>query len=278
MSTLSAFVGRSFIVASASLLVAIASCQGPDEFYRYEDGGLTGAAANPQLDASGVGGRATGTAGTSPAGTAGATGQAGTTGAAGRGGTTGAAGTGARGGTTGAAGMGGRGGTTGAAGMGGRGGATGAAGMGGRGGTTGAGGRGGTTGGAGMGGRGGTTGTAGRGGTTGAAGMGGRSGTTDAGGMIGGTGPCAGICANPGEVAPNTNSGDLGTAETCDEVIGNVRNMVCGNFVAPRTLTVNGTAEFACAGGNVTLPAARNGGYCMQASAGNYSYAYFATY
>ena len=96
--------------------------------------------------------------------------------------------------------------------------------------------------------------------------------------MIGGTGPCAGICANPGEVAPNTNSGDLGTAETCDEVIGNVRNMVCGNFVAPRTLTVNGTAEFPCGGGNVTLPAARNGGFCMQASAGNYSYAYFATY
>ena len=266
MSTLSAFVGRSFIVASASLLVAIASCQGPDEFYRYEDGGLTGAAANPQLDASGVGGRATGTAGTSPAGTAGATGQAGTTGAAGRGGMTGQAGATGRGGTTGAAGTGARGGTTGAAGMGGRGGTTGVAGMTGRGGTTG---------GAGMSGRGGMTGTAGRGGTTGAAGMGARGG---AGGMIGGTGPCAGICANPGEVAPNTNSGDLGTAETCDEVIGNVRNMVCGNFVAPRTLTVNGTTEFTCAGGNVALPAARNGGYCMQASAGNYSYAYFATY
>ena len=76
---------------------------------------------------------------------------------------------------------------------------------------------------------------------------GGAGGTTGAAGMIGGTGPCAGICANPGEVAPNTNSGDLGTAETCDEVIGNVRNMVCGNFVAPRTLTVNGTTEFPCA-------------------------------
>ena len=147
--------------------------------------------------------------------------------------------------------------------------------MGGRGGTTGAAGRGGTTGAAGTGARGGTTGAAGRGGTTGAAG---RGGTTGTGGMIGGTGPCAGICANPGEVEPNTNSGDLGIAETCDEVIGNVRNMVCGNFVAPRTLTVNGTAEFPCGGGNVTLPAARNGGYCMQASAGNYSYAYFATY
>ena len=62
MSTLSAFVCRSLVVASASLLVAIASCQGPDEFFRHEDGGLTGVAGNPPFDASGVGGRATGAA------------------------------------------------------------------------------------------------------------------------------------------------------------------------------------------------------------------------
>ncbi len=74
------------------------------------------------------------------------------------------------------------------------------------------------------------------------------------------------------------NSGDLGTAATCDEVVGSVAHMVCGNFVAPRTFTVNGMTINCVAGGSFTLPAPRNGGFCMEASAGNYSYAYFTTY
>ncbi len=55
--------------------------------------------------------------------------------------------------------------------------------------------------------------------------------------------------------------------------------MVCGNFVAPRTFTVNGIAE-ACAvsSSTITLPAPRMGGFCMQAGAGDDSYAYYATY
>jgi hypothetical protein len=31
-------------------------------------------------------------------------------------------------------------------------------------------------------------------------------------------------------------------------------------------------------GGTITLPAEKNGGYCMQAGAGDYSYAYFTTF
>jgi len=59
-----------------------------------------------------------------------------------------------------------------------------------------------------------------------------------------------------------------------------VTHIVCGNFVSPRTMTVNGTSIDCVSNGgaNTTLPAARNGGYCFQASAGQYSYAYFSTY
>jgi hypothetical protein len=75
------------------------------------------------------------------------------------------------------------------------------------------------------------------------------------------------------------NSGDLGTAATCDEVItSTVLHMVCGNFIAPRTFSVNGTPYDCVAGGTYTLPATRNGGYCMEAGPGNNAWAYFTTY
>jgi hypothetical protein len=112
------------------------------------------------------------------------------------------------------------------------------------------------------------------GGTTATGGTGGNGGSTG----TGGTGPCAGTCTNPITQAPNTNSGDLGTGATCHEVAGDVGSVACGNFAAPRTFTVNGTM-FDCvtdAGG--ILPAPRNGGWCLEAGAGNYSYSYFATY
>jgi hypothetical protein len=103
--------------------------------------------------------------------------------------------------------------------------------------------------------------------------------STGTGGSGGGTGPCAGLCSNPITVAPMAISGNLGTGATCHEVAsGGITSVSCGNFAAPRTFTVNGTS-FDCInkqGG--TLPATRNGGYCMQASAGDYSYAYFTTY
>jgi hypothetical protein len=56
-------------------------------------------------------------------------------------------------------------------------------------------------------------------------------------------------------------------------------HIVCGNFQTPRTMTVNGTAMIDCVtSGTYPLPAPRNGGFCFQASAGQFSYAYFTTF
>jgi hypothetical protein len=114
--------------------------------------------------------------------------------------------------------------------------------------------------------------TTGGGGQTGS-GAAGRPGST-------GAGPCAGLCTNPTAIAPSTSSGDLGTDATCDEVAGNggVEKLVCGNFVAPRTFTVNGIPFDCVTADGGDLPAPRNGGFCMQASAGQYAYAYFTTF
>src|SRR5262245_33421406 len=74
-------------------------------------------------------------------------------------------------------------------------------------------------------------------------GTGGTGGTGGAGGTGGGAGdPCAGLCSNPRLVLPASNSGDLGTGATCDEVItnGSVMQFLCGNFQPPRTFSVNG--------------------------------------
>jgi len=54
--------------------------------------------------------------------------------------------------------------------------------------------------------------------------------------------------------------------------------MNCGNFVDPRTFSVNGMDIDCVAAGNKSLPPIRNGGYCMEASAGQFSYAYFRTF
>ena len=67
------------------------------------------------------------------------------------------------------------------------------------------------------------------------------------------------------------------SANTLRSIVGSVTHIVCGNFVTPRALTVNNTAV-SCAGSGVALPAARNGGWCMETTAGQYDYAYFNTY
>jgi hypothetical protein len=80
-------------------------------------------------------------------------------------------------------------------------------------------------------------------------------------------------------VAANTHLGDIGTAATCHFVDGNQGSLVCGNFASPRTFTINGTTDLNCvAGGTFALPAPRNGGWCLEASAGNFAYAYFDTF
>jgi len=95
-----------------------------------------------------------------------------------------------------------------------------------------------------------------------------------------GTGPCTGLCANPVNFTINGSyqSGNLGTGAVCYQTNSTINSGNCGNFASGRTLKVNGTTE-ACTGSNWTsVPAKRNGGYCVQTTAGNYSYAYFTAW
>lgn len=95
-----------------------------------------------------------------------------------------------------------------------------------------------------------------------------------------GAAPCAGLCSNPARFgASNFSSGNLGTNATCHETAAALNGGVCGNFAAGRWLSVNGQT-MPCSGGNWPnpLPAKRNGGYCIQTTAGNYPWAYFATW
>jgi len=72
----------------------------------------------------------------------------------------------------------------------------------------------------------------------------------------------------------NFQSGNLGTNATCHQTTATLNGGNCGNFVSPRTLSVNGTV-MSCNNGNwSSLPAKVNGGYCIQATPGQFSYAY----
>jgi hypothetical protein len=95
-----------------------------------------------------------------------------------------------------------------------------------------------------------------------------------------GTGPCTGLCTNPVKFTINGSyqSGNLGTGAVCYQTTSTINSGNCGNLASPRALKVNGTTE-ACTGSNWTsVPAKRNGGYCIQTTAGNYSYAYFTAW
>ncbi len=113
--------------------------------------------------------------------------------------------------------------------------------------------------------------------TGGAVGMGG--GTTGPGCTP--DGPCAGQSCPSCIVFTTTSyiSGNLGTDASCYETTAAIQDGNCGNFVVPRTLTINGT-DMDCATGRVwsLLPAKVNGGYCFVISAGNQAWAYFGTY
>jgi PKD repeat protein len=92
------------------------------------------------------------------------------------------------------------------------------------------------------------------------------------------TGACAGLCTSPTIFTINGSyqSGNLGTGAVCYQTTSIVHGGNCSNFVSPRTVKVNGTTE-ACGSGNwSSIPAARNGGYCIQTTSGNQSYASFA--
>lgn len=92
-------------------------------------------------------------------------------------------------------------------------------------------------------------------------------------------GPCDGLCANPEYMTwsgSSYNSGNLGTGAVCRETLQPVANGNCGNFAGGRQLQINGVQKV-CSGANwLTPPTPRNGGYCVQTTAGNHDYAYFA--
>jgi hypothetical protein len=88
------------------------------------------------------------------------------------------------------------------------------------------------------------------------------------------------LCTNPTNFTINGSfqSGNLGTGAVCYQTTSVVHGGNCGNFVSPRTLKVNGTTE-PCTNTNwASVPAVRNGGYCIQTTAGNQSYAYFTAF
>ncbi|MEP6655545.1 MAG: hypothetical protein ABJA82_19420, partial [Myxococcales bacterium] len=119
-------------------------------------------------------------------------------------------------------------------------------------------------------------GSGGRGTASGGRGTGGAA-SGGAGGGGTGSGPCSGLCTGAITVPAAQTIGNLGTAATCHQIIGMIQAVICGNFVAPRTLTVNSAAN-PCTGGGIPVPAPRNGGYCMQATPGQAAWAYFTTY
>jgi hypothetical protein len=217
-------------------------------------GGMGGAGMGG-AGAGGVGGVSGGAGGVGGMSGAGAGGMSG----AGAGGMGGAGAGGASGGV-GGGGMG-----AGGAGSGGRANSGGAAGLSGAAGQAGAGGRGGNAGG---------------GGKAGASGSAGSAGTSAGTGGTGGGGPCAGLCANPTSFTINGSfqSGSLGTGNVCRQTSSPIHGGNCGNFVSPRQLSVNGATEV-CNGGNwASVPPARNGGYCIQATSGNQPWAFFTTW
>jgi inhibitor of cysteine peptidase len=90
--------------------------------------------------------------------------------------------------------------------------------------------------------------------------------------------PCSGLCADPvGFAGPSFTGVNLGTAARCYETTAPLVSGGCGNFAASRTLTVNG-APMPCTGAAWALPAPRNGGYCIQASAGDMPWAWFTVW
>jgi hypothetical protein len=91
--------------------------------------------------------------------------------------------------------------------------------------------------------------------------------------------PCSGLCANPTRfTSASFASGNLGSGATCFETTASLNGGVCGNLSSGRTFTVNQTTMSCTANWPNPLPAKRNGGYCIQTTAGNFPWAYFTTW
>ncbi len=92
-------------------------------------------------------------------------------------------------------------------------------------------------------------------------------------------GPCAGYCTNPIKFSTsNHQSGNLGTNATCHETTAKLSGGNCGNFASSRQLMVNGVAMTCNWATWKTLPAVRNGGYCISTTSGDNAWASFSTW
>src|SRR6478609_4544496 len=95
-------------------------------------------------------------------------------------------------------------------------------------------------------------------------------------GTAAGSTPCSGLCTNPTIFTTQSyQSPALGTGATCHQTTANLQGVQCSEVTAPRTFSVNGTVR-SCS--TNTPPAKRNGGYCIQTTAGNPSWASFVTW
>ena len=91
--------------------------------------------------------------------------------------------------------------------------------------------------------------------------------------------PCSGLCNNPVIFSSNNyNSGNIGTGAGCYQTSAELHGGVCGNLASGRKLTVNGVQMSCTSNWPTPLPEKRNGGYCVQTTAGNYAWAYFSTW
>ena len=92
--------------------------------------------------------------------------------------------------------------------------------------------------------------------------------------------PCDNLCtgATTFTFASNYQSGALGTGTICRETTDPVAGGNCSNLASGRTFQINGVSK-TCNGQNwSSVPAARNGGYCVQLGAGNWSSAAFTVW
>jgi hypothetical protein len=98
--------------------------------------------------------------------------------------------------------------------------------------------------------------------------------------VTGNASPCDGLCSNPSNFTMNGNyqSGNLGTGAVCFQTTSVIHGGNCGNFVSPRTLSVNGSQRTCNSSNWSSVPAARNGGYCIQSTSGDQPWAYFTAW
>jgi len=93
----------------------------------------------------------------------------------------------------------------------------------------------------------------------------------------GGTNPCAAFCSNPTVfTSANYQAGALGAGDVCRETTASLSGVNISN-ISGRTFKINGEA-YTADGSISALPAKVNGGYCLQATAGGYDFASFATW